>query len=259
MFCVYSTVPTINTSEVVKTLNLGIFGNFTDGEQWAPSTQSFLNRPISTIVQHHRTSPGDFNKTYFVVADRLDWHSEGVLAVNLNFEGFIDAVRMQANVAGSALPSTNIANTDWHEAIPDAKSGLYPRGRFAVYASEAVADVSTKGGLLESLNFGLESRKACAAAVCRMALVRRCDVDWIAHEHARVAAEEGFDQEIFIIVDDVEWEEHGLEIGQVKDRKVDTAVRPVDVAAEVLTWVHQGLISWEEAKKWDDEKIESEA
>lgn len=123
--------------------------------------------------------------------------------------------------------------------------------------TEAVKDVKA---LINSLNFGLESRKAYVPAVCRVAKQRRCDVEGIAGEHARWAAEEGgFDAEVFVVVDDEKWEDVGVDIVRVGEGgDVDVVTRPVDVAAEVLTWVDQGLMSWEEGKVWDEDRVEGD-
>lgn len=48
---------------------------------------SFINAPVSAVVAHHRAHPGNANKRFFVVIDRVDWANEGVLGVNLNFDG----------------------------------------------------------------------------------------------------------------------------------------------------------------------------
>lgn len=254
MFCIYATI-NVEVTKLTKTLNLGIFGNFEGGEQWAPSPRSYLDSSVAAIVRHHRSDPGNFDKIYFIVADREDWESEGILAVNLDFEGFIDATRMKANVAGSAIPSVSIVNTEWYEALSNSTSGFYPKGRFAVYASEEVGDVEKEGGLLENLNSGLESRKDNSPATCRNAPKLGSDVDAIAKDHGKIAAEGNFDPAMFIVADQADWNEDGVWIVRIGESgNPDACRRPVDVAAEVLVWVHQGLSTWQGGKDWDDEK-----
>lgn len=195
------------------------------------------------------------DKTHFVVADRANWREEGVLAINLNFDGFVDAARMEARVVGSAVPSVSVGNTAWSEALADFTEGFYPRRRFAVYILREAGIIADTGALLDALNFGLGSRKGYAPGVCRLASGERGgDVASIAREHARAAAGNDFDSRMFVVVDDMEWEDNGVEIVRLEeDGTTDSCVRPVDVAAEVLTWVHQGLSTWEEAKGWDEE------
>ncbi len=261
MFSVYTTVAAIDLPPLIRTLNLGIFGTFTDGEQWAPSPHLFPSSDsgsgptISEIIRHHRASSGDMDKTHFVVADRANWREEGVLAINLNFDGFVDAARMEARVVGSAVPSVSVGNTAWSEALADFTEGFYPRRRFAVYILREAGIIADTGALLDALNFGLGSRKEYAPGVCRLASGERGgDVASIAREHARAAAGNDFDSRMFVVVDDMEWEDNGVEIVRLEeDGTTDSCVRPVDVAAEVLTWVHQGLSTWEEAKGWDEE------
>ena len=88
-FIVYTTL-SLNLDPVLRTLNYGHFGDTSHGDIWypAPATApSFVGNPVSAIIAHHRTQPGAANKRFLIVADRPDWETEGVLGVNLNFEG----------------------------------------------------------------------------------------------------------------------------------------------------------------------------
>ena len=265
-FCVYATVST-DTDVLVQTLNEGQFGNYPWEIQWAASPQSFLDQPVSAIVTHHRTSPGLFNKIFFVVADRADWATSSVLAVNLDYMGFIDATRMKAGVAGDAVPSCDIMNTDWYELMGRMTGHFYPKGAFAVYKSSAIEGKKERE-LLATLNAGLEIRKEYSVAVCRLGKASvpvvagsegaddEVDLVPIAREHVRTAKEEGLDSALFLVADELDWDDYGVLIVRVSgdDVKVDSCRKPVDVAAEILTWVNQGLFTWEEGKSWDDEQ-----
>ncbi|KAI9794277.1 MAG: hypothetical protein M1833_000420 [Piccolia ochrophora] len=256
-FALYSTVRT-DIDKLLKTLNLGIMGKH-EGRQWEIPSGSFLDRPVSAITHHHRSNPSPFNTVYFVVADRLDWETYGILVVNLDFDGFIDATRMKANVAGDAVPSTEIANSDWYEHLRAKEDPNYPSGFFAVYVAEHVGGQKDIENLLEILNYGLEGRKEEAAPVCRLAPVRIGDVANIIKRHSNIAKEGGFDPTKFILADSRNWDEDGVVmVHLVEGAEPDSSRRPVDVAAEVMTWVHVGLLTWEEGKEWDDEKSEFE-
>ena len=87
-FLVYTTLP-INLDPILKALNYGQFGDASHGDIWysAPSTPDFVDVSPSAIVAHHREQPGTANKRHFVIVDRADWEIEGVLGVNLSFEG----------------------------------------------------------------------------------------------------------------------------------------------------------------------------
>lgn len=255
-FCVYAAVD-IDFSELLQSLNHGIFGDSDSGDQWYLSSQSFLNRPLSSIIQHHRCQPESFNKKYFVIVDRADWKSEGVLGVNLAYDGFIDAARLKANVAGSAISSVSIGNSDWIETI----SEVVKRPHFAVYAVAEFGEGDEPKKLVEALNCGMESRKETALPVCGLVTERAAseDVTPIAKNHAHVATEGKFDPEFFIFADDADVDEYGVLIVRVSgDGEVDTSRKPVDVAAEVLTWVQVGLYTWQEGKEWDDGQQEIE-
>ena len=251
-FCLYATVD-IDLSKLLATLNHGIFGDSDAGDQWYPSSQSFINRPISSIISHHRSQPESFNKGYFVVVDRADWKAEGVVGVNLAFEGFIDAARFKANVAGSAIPSVSIGNSDWSEVIQDVMN----RPWIAVYADIWFDKGNASDELLKALNVGLESRKDTDFRVCGLVknyFLGTDDVGFIAKNHADIAAEGRFDPQFFIFADDTNLDDYGVIIARMSaDGSVDSCRKPVDVAAEVVAWVQVGLYTWQEAKEWDDE------
>lgn len=255
-FCVY-TIVDIDLSEPLETLNHGIFGDSNAGDQWYPSSHTFINCSLSSIIQHHRSQPESFNKKYFVVVDRKDWKSDGVLGVNLSYEGFIDAARLKANVAGSAIPSVSIGNSDWSEAILD----VVKRPHFAVYAVAGSGKGEQPNGLLEALNSGMENRKESALPVCGLVPQNATseEIDPVARSHARIAAEGRYDPGLLIFADDADVDEYGVLIVRVSGNgEADTCRKPVDVAAEVLTWVQAGLYTWQEGKDWDDEQRDIE-
>lgn len=271
-FCVYTTVP-IDLDVLIQTLNEGQFGNPPSQSQFAASPDSFLNQPVSAIVNYHRTSSGVFNKQYLIIADRTEWVGSGILAINLDFDGFVDATRMAAGVAGDAIPSVSILNSEWYEILGTRENGMYPKELFAVYASETIKrQLEGEGTLLAALNAGLESRKDYSAQVCRLASAPLAvftgldkaevenEVSSIAKEHTQFARGEGFDLGTFILADETDWEDHGVLLVRVaKDGAiVDRCRRPIEVAAEILTWIYLGLYTWEEGKVWDDEKHEIE-
>ena len=103
----------------------------------------------------------------------------------------------------------------------------------------------------------MESRKDTAFPVCGLIPQRAAsdDVLPIAKNHVRVAAEGRYDPGPFIFADDADLDEYGVLIVRVSgDGVVDSCRKPVDVAAEVLTWVQVGLCTWQEGKEWDDEQ-----
>jgi hypothetical protein len=85
----------------------------------------------------------------------------------LNFKGYVDAIRREANVAGDDVPSINIGNTSWYENLCNGEQPLFPRKAFAVYALESNRAKSiTRGsedglrGQQNMLNDGLDGRNA---------------------------------------------------------------------------------------------------
>lgn len=120
-----------------------------------------------TLISESKQEIRIFNKAFFVIADRIDWATSYILAVDLNYEGFVDAARIQASVAGDAIPSCSLMNTDWWEFLGRMTGYMDPKGAFVVYISPAIVGREERG-LLAALNAGIESRKEDASvAVCR--------------------------------------------------------------------------------------------
>ena len=251
-----------NVPRLVQTLNNGIFDS-ANHSLWYASHKSFIGQSVSSVIQYHRDNAGTAVKVYFVVADRQDWDLEGVLAISLNEEGFIDALRMRAGAAGDALPSFDIGNTDWYADRGARYHGnFYPFNRFAVYITDpALFNAKKLELLLTNLNAGLELRKQHSPPTCRLAPREQTakDLKTIVKDHAELAKEEGFDQSYFIVADDADWMDYGVMVVRIgEDGVADSPRKSIDVASEILTWIHQGLYTWHEAKDWNDEQQEIE-
>ena len=252
-FCVYSSTP-IEDDVLVQTLNRGQFDNLPSETQWSTPQTPFPPQSPSAIINRHRQSPGTLDKQYLVIGDRSDWATSSILAVNLDFDGWEDAVRMEVAVAGDAIPSVSIANTDWVENL-GAVADLWPKERFAVYVT--ARDLPHREHLVNELNAGLEGRKAwtMGGAVCKDATPllpedRKMDVAAVASLHESIAVSEGFDPATFIVVDKADWESDGVQVVRMDGPDVDVCSKPAETAGEILTWVHQGLYTWAEGKEW---------
>ena len=253
-FCVYSSTA-IDNDALVETLNGGQFGNPSSQRQWSAPQVPISSEEPSAIVAHHRQSPGILDKQYFVIGDRPDWATTSVLAVNLDFRGWEDAVRMEAGGAGDAIPSGSIANTDWEENL-GASVETWPKARFAVYVTaDGTVD---RDALVKALDAGLGGRKAwtMGGGVCRDATPLLpedggTDLAALARFHASVAPREGFDPAAFVVADDANWASAGVRMVQTAaGPDLDACTKPAECAAEILTWVHQGLYTWAEGKAW---------
>ena len=255
-FCVYSTTA-IGDDALVETLNRGQFDNPPSQNQWSAPEIPFSSPRPSVILMHHRQSPGVLNKQYFVIGDRPDWATSGVLAVNLDFQGWEDAVRMDVGVAGDAVPSVSIFNTDWEENL-GARGESWPKERFAVYVTTTEEEGTVdREGLVRVLNSGLEGRKAwtVGGGVCKDATAllpenEGIDLPALARLHESVASREGFDPATFVVAEGADWESAGVSVVQTAGQDLDVCTKPAEYAAEILTWVHQGLYTWAEGKAW---------
>ena len=252
-FCIYN-LTTADTNAVVEALNRGQFDNPSSQDQWSPPQTPVSGQQPSDIIAHHRQSPGILDRQFFVICDRPDWATSSVLAVNLDFKGWEDAVRMEIGFAGDAVPSISIGNTDWEENL-GASGGSWPAAKFAVYVT-ADADID-RAALVGMLNRGLGGRKAwtMGGAVCRDAtalLPENLENGFVglANIHKTVASSEGFDPATFIVVDRTDWESAGVSVVWSGGDHLDFCNKSAEYAAEVLMWVHQGLYTWPEGKTW---------
>ena len=252
-FCIYNSTA-IDDDALVDSLNRGQFNNPPSEKQWSTPQVQFSGQEPSAIVAHHRQSPGILDNQYFVICDRPDWATSSVLAVNLDFQGWEDAARMEVGVAGDALPSISIANTDWEENL-GASGETWPRERFAVYVtSEGTID---QEALVKVLNAGLNGRKAwtmgggvCRDATALLPKIGGTELTALAEMHESIARGEGFDPATFVVADHADWESAGVSIVQTGGQNLDVCNKSAEYAAEILTWVHQGLYTWAEGKDW---------
>lgn len=77
---------------------------------------SFTGARPKDIIKFHKCRE-NVNQQYLLIADQQDVATEGLLVVDLDFQGVPDTVRMKAHKVCFALLSLNIDNTDWEEDI----------------------------------------------------------------------------------------------------------------------------------------------
>lgn len=258
-FCVYAATSHADLPALINTLNRGQFENPPSQTQW--SLPQIPPPPDSStgfaLVAHHRQHHGILDEEYYVLCDSDDWASDGgtILAVSLDFGGYVDAVRMQVGVAGDSIPSMSIANTDWEESL---EGDRWPKEKFAVYMTAKDGNVDGDA-IVKALNAGLAGRKAWTAGggVCRDATALLpeggdvFDVGAVARLHGSVAEKELFDPNFFIVVEQADWESVGVSLVRIGSQgKLDVSSKPAEYAAEILTWVDQGFCTWVEGKAW---------
>ena len=258
-FCVYAATSHADLPTLITALNRGQFENPPSQTQWSPP-QNPPPPDSSTgfaLAAHHRQHHGILDEEYYVLCDRDDWASDSgtILAVSLDFGGYVDAVRMQVGVAGDSIPSMSIANTDWEESLAGDR---WPKDKFAVYITAKDGNVDADA-LVKALNAGLGGRKAWTAGggVCRDATAllpeggEDVDVGAVARLHGSVAEKELFDPNFFIVVERADWESVGVSLVRIGSQgELDVSGKPAEYAAEILTWVDQGFCTWVEGKAW---------
>ena len=258
-FCVYAPTSNEDLPTLVIALNRGQFENPPTQTLWSPP-QNPPPPNSSTgfaLVAYHRQHHGILDQEYYVLCDNDDWASDGgtILAVSLDFGGYVDAVRMQVGVAGDSIPSMSIANTDWEENL---EGDMWPKEKFAVYIT--TKDEKVDGdALVKALNAGLAGRKAWTAGggVCTNATAllpdggEDFDVGAVAKLHRSVAEKERYDPNFFIVAGQADWESAGVVTVNVSSQgELDVSSKPAEYAAEILTWVDQGFCTWVAGKTW---------
>ena len=206
------------------------------------------------IVAHHRWDAQDLNDQYFIICDRRRLTTHGVLFVNLDFCGFEDAVRINIQLAGTVASILGSARMNWQDIVTMSMD-TWPQDKFAVYVTSKNKNDSK--ALLRTLNAGLEGRRALRAGhnVCRDATTLlpengRTDPAGIVKLHQRIALEEELDPMRLILVDRADWDSAGVRIIQMSGHHFDMCTKPAEYAAEILTWLHQELYSWQEGRQW---------
>lgn len=258
-FCVYTATSHADLPTLITGLNRGQFGNPPTQTLWSPP-QNPPPPGSSTgfaLVAHHRQHHGILDEGYYVICDSDGWASDDgtILVVNLDFGGYVDAVRMQVGVAGDSVPSMSIANTDWEECL---EGDRWPKEKFALYITAKDGDVDGDA-LLKVLNAGLAGRKAWTAGggVCKDATALLpdgggdLDTGAVARLHGSVAEEEMYDPNFFIVAGQADWEGVGVSLISIGTQgKLVVSSKPAEYAAEILTWVNQGFCTLEEGFAW---------
>lgn len=258
-FCVYAAIDHADLPALITTLNRGQLGNPPSQTQWSLSQNPppTVSSTGLALVAHHRQHHGILDGEYYVLCDSDDWASDSgtILAVSLDFGGYVDAVRMQVGVAGDSIPSMSISNTDWEESL---EGDRWPKEKFGVYIT-AKDEYVDGDSLVKTLNAGLAGRKAWTAGggVCRDATAllpeegEDIDVGAVARLHGSVAKKELYDPNFFIVVEQANWESVGVSLVRIDSQgKLDVSSKPAEYAAEILTWVNQGFCTWVEGKAW---------
>lgn len=221
---------------------------------WATIPQLFSDKEPAALVKQHRdpSQSSHLNQSLFLVVDRVEWEKEGLIVINLNFKGYVDAIRQQANVAGDDVPSMNIGNTTWFENLCNGTRPLFPRNMFAVYVQERrKASFTTRASekelqdLTRLLQGGLDGRKLGSdqnGGVCVLELVEAQDMDKMKNHHAQLAKEKGYNSSIFAMVDNDAWDSHIILLVGVGGRKEGLRVH-IAMVVELLQWSHVGLLS----------------
>ena len=88
-------------------------------------------------------------------------------------------------------------------------------------------------------------------------------LDQIIANHIHHAQVNAMDPSMFVVVDDIDWEDKGvllirLTTTQNGSVEVDQFRRKGPTAGEMLNWIYIGLMTWEEAKAWDNSSLVSE-
>lgn len=128
-----------------------------DVEEDTWKVMSFTGAQSEDVINFHKGRK-NVNQRFLVIADRQDIEAEGLLVVNLDFQGVSDTVRMKAHKVCYALPSLSIDNTDWQEDIKT--SATVPKGlckAFAMLVDPSPACRRNATQIVERIHQGVQS------------------------------------------------------------------------------------------------------
>ncbi|KAI9821623.1 MAG: hypothetical protein M1827_002204 [Pycnora praestabilis] len=246
-FGVYQSVD-VDMKPLVNVLSKGVFGDKDQADMWRLQPRRFTGQRITSIITHHQATAQQqaLNGTFFVVVDREDWQEEGLLVININFQGSVDAIREAVNVAGDSIPSLSIANTTWFENLCNGELPLFPRKLFATYVVENAREDVKMADVLSKVNGGLRGRKAGSdmrGGIC-VGLNYTASSEDILKRHKEASAKEGYHSTMFIIVKDAGWEREGVVLVHIKGaQEPNEYTLEAGTVGELLQWIYVGLTS----------------
>lgn len=224
---------------------------------WHAIPESFVGSTPTQIYHHHRAHSKSLNQSLLVIADRQDLEAEGLLVVNLNFKGSVDALRQKVFFAGDFVPSVNIGNTAWEETLSNATLPLYPRRKFAVFADRGFHPRYLMTEVLNRMNAGLGSRRAETGTIfANWESAPGDDVGEIVRFWRENAREREWDARYFVLVRKNAWDNGKAVMISVEDGQDEAQETAIDVdrIGEVLVWLYVGLVTLDEAKETNVEK-----
>lgn len=250
-FAVYRTVD-VNVVDIVDRLGKGITGKEKHHDMWHAIPESFIGSTPTQLIHHHRSRSKSLNQSLLVIVDRQDLAAEGLLVVNLDFKGSIDALRQKIFFAGDFVPSVNIGNTPWEETLSNATLPLYPRRKFAVFADRGFHPRYLMTEALKRMNAGLGNRRAETGSVfADWESAPGDDVGEIVRFWRENARERDWDARYFVLVRKDAWDQGKADMISLQDGqdKAHETTMNVDRIGEVLVQLYVGLKTLDEVKE----------
>lgn len=221
-------------------------------DMWHEIPESFIGSTPTQIVHHHRTHCKSLNQSLLVIADRQDLAAEGLLIVNLNFKGSVDALRQKVFFAGDFVPSVNIGNTTWEETLSNATIPLYPRRKFAVFADRGFHPRYLMTEVLNGMNAGLGNRRAKTGTIfANWESAPEEDVRDIVRFWRENAREREWDSRFFVLVKSDAWDHGKAIMMSIKEGQDEVQEMTIDVEniGEVLVRLYVGFVTLDEVKE----------
>ena len=239
--------------------------------------EHYWNHTVKETIQHHReiVKPGgQYHPDLIMIIDRSDISAGGILVLNLDYHGYVDAIRREKNEAGNIVGSLSILNTAWCEerSAYGEKSKFVPRDHFALYnllpnvaiTATAKDEKNSFDAAVKLMNEGIGSPDleteedegsyeilAHPRVFYQPIESNDKDLDQIVASHDQLAQERQLDSSMLAVVDS-NWEDEGvLIIKMTQGKEVDSFRRKGYAAGEMLSWIFIGFTTWEEAKNWD--------
>ena len=219
---------------------------------WHAIPESFIGSTPTQLINHHRSHRTSLNQKLLVIIDRQDLEAEGLLVVNLNFRGSVDALRQKTFFAGDFVPSVDVGNTAWEETLANATLPLYPRRRFAVFADPGFHPRYLMTEVLNRMNAGLNNRRADTGTIfANWASALGDDVAETTRFWRGNAREREWDARHFVLVKKDAWDNGKavvISVVEGLDKARETMI-DVERIGEVLVWLYVGLVTLDEVRE----------
>ncbi|KAK8198460.1 hypothetical protein M8818_006325 [Zalaria obscura] len=222
------------------------------GHLWHEGPDHFLNSTPLDIIRHHLTKETDSNQNYLVIADRSDLEGQGLLVINLNFHGHIDALREKVYKTSDFVPSLDINHVSWVDSLRKAERPLFPRKSIALFAAVDLHPRMMMRKIHDTMNGGLDGRReGMGSIMADWESASSENFDEVVQQWRSNAREREWWNGAIVLVTQESWKEGEVVVvieTPESGHKVEKVQVKAGLAGELLLWLYVGLITAKEAR-----------